>query len=116
MTIAARPVISRLNVEQREVDKRVSTPSGLKERETLIPPTLSKPSLRTQLSGCAGRSVIRTCGLPTQLPQYMSAAIMMTSPLTRSMTNAEISRHLGIIWSKGLEKEMSWQMLSLKGR
>src|SRR5882724_9761478 len=38
------PVISRLNVGKREVDKRVSTLNGLKERETLTPPTPSNLS------------------------------------------------------------------------
>jgi len=43
----AGPFISRTDVGKREVDKRVSTLNGSKERETLTPPTLLKLSPRT---------------------------------------------------------------------
>jgi len=44
VTIVAGPVISRPDVGQREVDKRVSTMNGSKEKETLAPPTPLKLS------------------------------------------------------------------------
>jgi len=47
VTIAAGPVISRPDVGKREVDKRVSTPNGSKERKTLTSPTPLKLSPRT---------------------------------------------------------------------